>query len=139
MDLTNPQITYLMQITDYLSELVYAAVGTLLGYLLMKMDDMLNNKQYTHKEYSKFALGCYLATLSGLLLMRFVGPMRLPGSDKSGDLIRPIPSTIGQIGGAGNSGQIPLKAPAIPSGGTAFFQPASGGNTLRFTAGTPTF
>ncbi len=123
-----------MQISDYLSELVYAAVGAMLGFLLMKMDDMLNNKQYTHKEYSKFTLGCYIATLCGLLLMRFMGPMRITGTEKTSDIIRPV--ATGLIGGNTISSQ---KPPTIPSGGTAFFQPASGGNTLRFTSGTPTF
>lgn len=131
-----------MAITDYLTELVYAAVGALLGYLLMKMDDVLNNKQYTYKEYSKFSLGCYLATLAGLLLMRFAGPVRLPGlGSVSGDsgIIAPRPIVTQQYSPS-VSVSAPISKPAtIPSSGTAFFQPANGAQSLRFASGTPTF
>ena len=126
-----------MAITDYLTELVYAAAGALLGYLLMKMDDTLNNKQYTYKEYSKFTLGCYLATLTGLCLLRVAGPVNIPGSG-IGAAAGITPQTGVQFGS-----QIPastIKPPSIPSSGTAFFQPANGsGQSLRFDARTPTF
>ena len=126
-----------MAITDYLTELVYAAAGALLGYLLMKMDDTLNNKQYTYKEYSKFTLGCYLATLAGLCLLRVAGPVSIPGSG-IGAVAGITPQTGVQFGS-----QIPasvIKPPSIPSSGTAFFQPANGsGQSLRFDARTPTF
>jgi hypothetical protein len=127
-----------MAITDYLTELVYAAAGALLGYLLMKMDDTINNKQYTYKEYSKFTLGCYLATLAGLCLLRIAGPVSIPGSG--------IGNAVGithQTGVQFDGSQIPasvIKPPSIPSSGTAFFQPANGsGQSLRFDARTPTF
>lgn len=129
-----------MQLSDYLTELVYAAAGALLGFLLMKTDDVLNNKQYTTKEYNKFTLGCYLATLSGLLLLRFAGPVRFPSSDATSNIIRPI--VTNQLGGSSTNHTITsqfTKPPTIPSGSTAFFQPANGSNSLRFTAGTPTF
>lgn len=133
-----------MAVTDYLTELVYAAVGALLGYLLMKMDDVLNNKQYTYKEYSKFSLGCYLATLAGLLLMRFAGPVRLPGlGSVSGDtgIIAPRPIvTQQQYSHIFSPAAASISKPAtIPSSGTAFFQPANGAQSLIFASGTPTF
>ena len=127
-----------MAVTDYLTELVYAAVGALLGYLLMKIDDVLNNKQYTYKEYSKFTLGCYLATLAGLCLLRVAGPVSIPGSGL-GAVAGITPQTGVQFGGS----QIPastIKPLSIPSSGTAFFQPPNGsGQSLRFDARTPTF
>ena len=125
--------------TSYLTEFVYAGAGALLGYLLMRMDDMMNNKQYTYKEYSKFTLGCYLATLAGLVLLRLAGPVKLPGSGVGTPILM-------QTGGSGPVTQTtPLiqsvvRPASIPSSGTAFFQPANGGGqSLRFTAGTPTF
>jgi hypothetical protein len=134
-----------MLLSNYLTELVYSFAGAMLGYILMKMDDMLNNKQYTRKEYCKFTLGCFLATLSGFILMRVIGPVQLP-VDTTNNIIRPLATnTTGQIGGSQifnpSSGTLGLsgKPPSIPSSGTSFFQPANGGNSLRFAAGTPTF
>jgi hypothetical protein len=132
----------MVAITDYLTELIYAAVGALLGYLLMKMDDVLNNKQYTYKEYSKFTLGCYLATLAGLLLMRFAGPVQLPGlgsASYDSTLIAPRPVITNQLSTSTHPASFGAKPPSIPSSGTAFFQPANGSQTLRFASGTPTF
>lgn len=130
-----------MAVTDYLTELVYAAVGALLGYLLMKIDDVLNNKQYTYKEYSKFSLGCYLATLAGLLLMKFAGPVRLPGgqSTEFGKITRPAVISNQLSLSTSPAATVISKPPSIPSSGTAFFQPANGSQSLRFTSGTPTF
>lgn len=113
----------------------------------MKLDDMLNNKQYSRKEYSKFTLGCFLATLGGFLLLRTIGPVQFPTDNASTSIIRPVATNTihSQIGGSQivNSSPATLglagKPPSIPSGSTSFFQPANGGNSLRFTAGTPTF
>ncbi len=123
-----------MQFIDYITECVYAGAGALLGYLLMKIDDVLNNKQYTTKEYSKFTLGCYLATLTGLLLMRAAGPIKIPSTEPVNIIRQPAinlqnTSTPSQI----------HKPATIPSSGTAFFQPANNLQALRFAAGTPTF
>ena len=132
-----------MQLSNYITEFVYSTAGALLGFILMKTDDMLNNKQYTRKEYSKFTLGCFLATLGGLLLLRVIGPVQLPSDSTNNNIIRPLATTNNnQIGGSqiSNPGTgFSNKAPIIPSGGTSFFQPANGGNSLRFAAGTPTF
>jgi hypothetical protein len=139
-----------MQISNYITELVYSAAGAMLGYILMKMDDLLNNKQYTRKEYSKFTLGCFLATLGGFLLLRVIGPVLWATDTTNNNILRPLATTTNinnnsQIGGSQifnpSSSAIGLsgKTPSIPSSGTSFFQPANGGNSLRFAAGTPTF
>jgi hypothetical protein len=129
--------------SNYITEFVYAGVGALLGYLLMKMDDTLNNKQYTYKEYCKFTLGCYLATLTGLILLRIAGPVKLPGTG----IGTPILMQTGGTGSINHAApptlttmQSVVRPASIPSSGTAFFQPANGGGqSLRFAAGTPTF
>ena len=135
-----------MQLSNYITELVYSAAGAVLGFTLMKIDDLLNNKQYTSKEYSKFTLGCFLATLGGFILLRIIGPVQWPTDTTNNTILRPLATnTTGQIGGGQifnpSSGALGLsgKPPSIPSGGTSFFQPANGSNSLRFTAGTPTF
>jgi len=138
-----------MTLSNYISELVYAAAGAMLGYLLMKMDDTLNNKQYTYKEYSKFTLACYLVTLAGLLLLKFMGPVSLPGSAPGITAPTPVQLKPPQYGGGGGNSVLmpnnlqafttPLQKPSIPSNGTAFFQPANNTQSLRFASGTPTF
>jgi len=131
-------------LSSIISELVYAAAGAILGYLLMKIDDTLNNKQYTYKEYSKFTLACYLVSLAALLLLRFIGPVSVPGS-MTAILVKPQygGSTQPNIGtstiGTPISLSIPAHKPSIPSNGTAFFQPANSSQSLRFASGTPTF
>ncbi len=116
----------------------------MLGFTLMKLDDMLNNKQYTRKEYSKFTLGCFLASFCSFLLLRVIGPVQLPTDNTN--IIRPLATNTNhsQTGGQiFNPSQAAIglsgKPPSIPSSGTSLFQPANGGNSLRFTAGTPTF
>lgn len=123
-------------VTKYLSEFVYALIGALLGFLLIKMDDVFNNKQYTRKEYSKVVLACYLATLSGLFVMKAWGPVKMPAVDAA---FTPIQIPITQSGG--NSTPVNIIKPAIPSSGTAFFQPTGGANMapLKFSTGVPTF
>ena len=128
-----------MTLSNYISELVYAAAGAMLGYLLMKMDDTLNNKQYTYKEYSKFTLACYLVTLAGLLLLKFMGPVSLPGSAPGMVIPTPVQLKPVLMPNTLQAFTTPLQKPSIPSSGTAFFQPGNNTQSLRFASGTPTF
>ncbi len=100
-------------------ELIFAALGTCIGVLLMRMEDKFYNRQYPTSQYTKVGAGFFITCLAVVYANKIIGQTPL------------LISTSGpqQISSGSH----------IVSDSRSVFTPISMVNNMKFQSGVPNF
>jgi hypothetical protein len=100
-------------------EILFAALGTCIGLLLMRMEDKFYNRQYTNTQYTKLGAGFFVTCLAVVYANKIIGQTPL------------LISTTGPQTITANQ--------PIVSDSRSVFTPISMVNNMKFQSGVPNF